>query len=175
MPCPHPHSVRMAQRLSAVRAQWKMSGSSLLKTLTKMAPWHIANWSLLCPGSFGNRWMTCVFGLHGAGVSTAISIGMARYSVSVSTRTGNEKELAVELDRRVFARIGRTSVGGLFSVYGTHRAARCTSVPRWWFLNATLIGGIKSCVIATDLSSDKDMCVIFPPTVQRLYPGKSCW
>lgn len=68
--------------------------------------------------------MTCVFGLHGAGVSTAISIGMARYSVSVSTRTGNEKELAVELDRRVFARIGRTSVGGLSSVYGTHCAAR---------------------------------------------------
>lgn len=48
--------------------------------------------------------MTCVIGLHGAGVSTAMSIGMAADTVSIST--GNGQDLAVALDRGVLTLIG---------------------------------------------------------------------
>lgn len=50
---------------------------------------------------------TCVTGLHGAGVSTAISTSMAADTVSIST--GNGPDLAVETDRGVLGLIGTES------------------------------------------------------------------
>lgn len=79
-----------------------------------------------------------MIGLHGAGVSTAISTSMAADTVSIST--GNGQDLAVELDRGVLSLIGlwqrnRVKMAVLVMLWGGFSVSQytallpCTSVP----------------------------------------------
>lgn len=72
-----------------------------------------------------------MIGLHGAGVSTAISTSMAADTVSIST--GNGQDLAVELDRGVLSLIGlwqknRAKMAVLVMLWGGFSVSQYTAL-----------------------------------------------
>lgn len=91
---------------------------------------------LECPGSNGNRGMTCGTGLHGAGVSTAMSTSMAAGAVSISI--GNGQDLTVELDRGVLTSMNEQRGGGGGGLFCLSDSWRCGVAPQG-SLNANLV------------------------------------